>query len=126
MKAVAVITLLGSGFSWAALCLGGDAYRGWLLHFEEKTGSGFGLRDALFLAAWALPLWFVFGTARRPQVKIFWLCAFVIHILDALLVRWLGLPAPRIAALVSAAQHTLLFAGAALFLVFNRRYGWET
>jgi hypothetical protein len=126
MKAVAVVTFLGAALSWAALGLGGDVYRGWLLHFEEKIGSGLGPGDALLTAIWALPLWLVLGKARRLPVKVFWLCAFALHILDTLLVSWLGLPTPRTAALASAAQHTLLFAGAALFLFFNRKYGWET
>lgn len=126
MKAVAVLTFVGAVLSWAALGLGGDVNRGWLMHFEEKIGSGLGPGDLLFAAAWALPLWFVFGQARRWPVKAFWLCAFALHILDALLVRWLGLPTPRTAALASAAQHTLLFGAATLFLFLNRRYRWET
>ena len=126
MKVIVVMSVVGMVVHWTlALSMYLEFSVGTMQFLAKHVGSGLDWYDAIKVCGWIFALLLVLRNVRGLYLRVFWIAAFIWFLLETVLVEDMGLVSEQVAQCLVATHWTLDLIAATLFLILNRKYGWE-
>ena len=126
MKVIVVVSVVGLLVHWTlALSMHLDFSVGRMQFLAKHVGSGLDWYDVIKVCGWIIGLSLVLRNVKGLYLRVFWIAAFICFLLKTVLVKDMGLVSEQVAQCLVATHWTLDLIAATLFLILNRKYGWE-